>query len=228
MTNLFQSVISSQSTTDISQSAFFECLICSIVLGIVISLIYSFKNSASKSFIVTLAVLPAIVQMVIMLVDGSIGTGIAVMGAFNLVRFRSAPGTAKEITCVFLAMAVGLAAGMGYLMFAVVFVAVIGALMIVFDIIGFGDRESLKKDLRITVPESLDYSGAFDDLFEKYLKSSELVEVKTSNMGSLYKLRYRVLFKNPKAEKEFIDELRCRNGNLEISCCKTEFSRDTL
>lgn len=227
MTGIFDSVISNQETV-ISQAAFFECLICSIVLGMLIALIHNFKNTASKSITVTLAVLPAIVQMVIMLVNGSVGTGIAVMGAFSLVRFRSAPGNAKEIVCVFLAMSVGLATGMGYLGFAFLFTAVIGLIMIAFNLVGFDVGEKDKKELRITVPESLNYDGAFDDLFDEYLKSNELVEVRTSNMGSLYKLRYQIVFKKPNTEKKFIDDLRCRNANLEISCSKAEFSRDIL
>lgn len=229
MTELFQSVISSETTAPaITQTAFFECLLCSIILGIVIMFIYSFRNSASKSFAVTLVVLPAIVQMVIMLVNGSIGAGIAVMGAFNLVRFRSAPGNAKEISCVFLAMSVGLATGMGYLAFAFLFVVVVGMLMILFNLLGIGDKESTKKELRITIPESLDFDGDFEDIFDKYLKSSELIEVKTSNMGSLFKLRYHIFFKDLKTEKQFIDDLRCRNGNLEIACSNAEFNRDVL
>lgn len=227
MTGIFDNVISTQ-TTAITQTAFFECLICSVILGIVIALIHNFKNKASRSFTITLVVLPPIVQMVIMLVNGSIGAGIAVMGAFNLVRFRSAPGNAREIACVFLAMAVGLATGMGYLGFAVLFVVVIGLMMIVFNLLGFDGKGSDMRELRITTPESLEYDDAFEDLFEKYLKSSELVEVKTSNMGSLYKLKYHIFFKDQKTEKKFIDDLRCRNGNLEISCGRAEFSRDIL
>ncbi len=203
-------------------------MVCSVVLGLIISLIYSFKNKTSKSFIVTLAILPAIVQMVIMLVNGSVGTGIAVAGAFSLVRFRSAPGSAKEIACVFLAMSVGLATGMGYIGYAVIFVAVVGLMIILFNVLGIGGSDSMKKELRITIPESLDYNGVFDEVFEKYLKHSELLEVKTSNMGSLYKLKYDIVLKNPNEEKAFIDDLRCRNGNLEIACSRVVNFGETL
>lgn len=225
MDTFFKSIIAD---TEITFSAFIICLSCSIVLGLIISFIYSFKNKASKSFIVTLAILPAIVQMVIMIVNGSVGTGIAVAGAFSLVRFRSAPGNAKEIACVFLAMSVGLATGMGYLAYAFLFVVVIGLMIVLFNVFGFGESEGIKKELRITIPEALDYNGVFDEIFERYLNSSELVEVRTSNMGSLYKLKYNVVFKNPNEEKSFIDDLRVRNGNLEISCSRAVTVRDTL
>lgn len=226
--NIFSSVLSDQSTASFTEGSFFLCLGASIVFGIVIALVYAFRNSASKSFVMTLALLPAIVQVVIMLVNGSIGAGIAVMGAFNLVRFRSVPGSAKEICSIFLAMAVGLATGMGYLLLAAVLVVVICAIQLIFSFVKIGDNASVKKELRITIPESLDYTGVFDELFEQYTKSSELIEVKTSNMGSLYKLRYIIVLKDLKTEKQFMDDLRCRNGNLEISCCRAAFNQEIL
>lgn len=226
--NIFSSVLSDQSTASFTEGSFFLCLGASIIFGIVIALVYAFRNSASKSFVMTLALLPAIVQVVIMLVNGSIGAGIAVMGAFNLVRFRSVPGSAKEICSIFLAMAVGLATGMGYLLLAAVLVVVICAIQLIFSFVKIGDNASVKKELRITIPESLDYTGVFDELFEQYTKSSELIEVKTSNMGSLYKLRYIIVLKDLKTEKQFIDDLRCRNGNLEISCCRAAFNQEIL
>lgn len=226
--DIFNSVLSNQSTASFTEGSFFLCLGASIVFGLIIALVYSFRNSTSKSFVMTLALLPAIVQVVIMLVNGSIGAGIAVMGAFNLVRFRSVPGSAKEICSIFLAMAVGLATGMGYLLLAGILVVVICAIQIIFSFVKIGDKTSVKKELRITIPESLDYTGVFDELFEQYTKSNELVEVKTANMGSLYKLRYIVTLKDQSQEKQFIDDLRCRNGNLEISCCRAAFNQETL
>ena len=225
MDTLFNSIITN---SDITFSAFSSCLACSIILGLVISIIYSFKNKPSKSFIVTLAILPAIVQMVIMLVNGSVGTGIAVAGAFSLVRFRSAPGNAKEIACVFLAMSVGLATGMGYLAYAFLFVVIIGLMIVLFGVFGYGDDKGMTKELRITIPEGLEFEGVFDEVFDKYLTKSELVEVKTSNMGSLYKLKYNVVFKDTKEQKAFIDDLRVRNGNLEISCSNAVTQKETL
>lgn len=228
MNSIFQSVLTEQSTTSITNGAFFLCLLCSLVFGLIIAFVYSFRNSASKSFVMTLALLPAIVQVVILLVNGSIGAGIAVMGAFNLVRFRSIPGSAKEICSIFLAMAVGLATGMGYIVFAGFFVIIICAIQLIFNITKFGEKQSIKKELRITIPESLDYSGVFNEIFDKYTKSNELIEVKTTNMGSLYKLRYYIILKDQESEKQFLDDLRCRNGNLEISCCVAEFNREML
>lgn len=212
--DIFNSVLSNQSTASFTEGSFFLCLSASIAFGLIIAFVYSFKNSTSKSFVMTLALLPAIVQVVIMLVNGSIGAGIAVMGAFNLVRFRSVPGSAKEICSIFLAMAVGLATGMGYLLLAGILVVVICTIQLIFSFIKIGDKTSVKKELRITIPESLDYTGVFDELFEQYTKLNELVEVKTANMGSLYKLRYIVILKEQSQEKQFIDDLRCRNGNL--------------
>lgn len=226
--DIFNSVLSNQSTATFTEGSFFLCLVTSIIFGLVIAFVYAFRNSASKSFVMTLALLPAIVQVVIMLVNGSIGAGIAVMGAFNLVRFRSVPGSAKEICSIFLAMAVGLATGMGYLLLAGILVVVICAIQLVFSFIKVGDNNSVKKELRITIPENLDYTDVFDELFEQYTKSSELVEVRTANMGSLYKLKYIIVLKDQKSEKKFIDDLRCRNGNLEISCCRAAFNQETL
>lgn len=226
--DIFNSVLSNQSTVSFTEGSFFLCLGASIAFGLIIAFVHSFRNSTSKSFVMTLALLPAIVQVVIMLVNGSIGAGIAVMGAFNLVRFRSVPGSAKEICSIFLAMAVGLATGMGYLLLAGILVVVICTIQLIFSFIKIGDKTSVKKELRITIPESLDYTGVFDELFEQYTKSNELVEVKTANMGSLYKLRYIVILKEQSQEKQFIDDLRCRNGNLEISCCRAAFNQETL
>lgn len=180
--DIFNSVLSNQSTASFTEGSFFLCLGASIAFGLIIAFVYSFRNSTSKSFVMTLALLPAIVQVVIMLVNGSIGAGIAVMGAFNLVRFRSVPGSAKEICNIFLAMAVGLATGMGYLLLAGILAVVICTIQLIFSFIKIGDKTSVKKELRITIPESLDYTGVFDELLEQYTKSNELVEVKTANM----------------------------------------------
>lgn len=229
MNSIFSSVLNTQTTAEqIDAGAFFLCLLCSLVLGGVIALIYTIKNKYSKSFLVTLALLPSIVQIVIMLVNGSIGTGIAVMGAFSLIRFRSVPGSAKEICSIFLAMAVGLATGMGYLAFAAIFVVIIGVVELIYNFTRFGETKKEAKELRITIPESLDYTGVFDEIFEKYAKEYELLEIKTTNMGSLFKLRYNIVFKEPNTEKQLIDDLRCRNGNLEISCCKAAVNREEL
>lgn len=195
----------------------YSLLICtgaSLLFGIAAALVYMFRSSYSKSFVVTLALLPAVVQIVIMLVNGNLGTGVAVMGAFGLVRFRSAPGGAKEIGSIFLAMAIGLATGTGYIGIAAVFLVIYSLADILLTAIKFGERSPLEKELKITIPESLDYNGIFDDLFKEYTKKAELVRVKTTNMGSLYELTYNIVVSDISREKEFIDKIRCRNGNL--------------
>jgi hypothetical protein len=204
------------------------CMLSSLLLGAVLAWLHSLYNSSSKGFVITIALLPAIVQMVIMLVNGNLGTGVAVMGAFSLVRFRSVPGNAKEINSIFIAMAIGLATGMGYLAIAGLFVVIVGGVSILYNVLSFGEPKHREKELKITIPEGLDYTGIFDDLFEKYTLKNELVKVKTANMGSLYKLDYRIKLKNQAEEKLFIDELRCRNGNLEITCGKVTFGSEEL
>lgn len=194
------------------------CTAISIILGLGVALIYMYKNTYSSNFVFTLALLPAIVQVVIMMVNGNLGAGVAVMGAFSLVRFRSAQGSAKEIASIFFSMALGLATGMGYIGYAIIFFVIIGAVMFLLTAIGFGETKATDKELKVTIPESLDYNGIFDDLFEKYTKKSDLVRVKTTNMGSLYELQYQITLKDENDEKAFIDEVRCRNGNLNIVC----------
>lgn len=204
-------------TTTFTISSYLICTLTSLILGAVIAWSASFKSKQSKSMILSLFLLPAIVQTVIMLVNGSVGTGIAVMGAFSLVRFRSVPGSAKEIVSIFLAMATGLATAMGYIFLSVIFVAILCTVMILSSIVKFTDKDDLRRELRITVPEDLNYAHTFDDLFKQYTKEYKLITVKTTNMGSLYKLIYKVTLKDEDNIQTFIDELRCRNGNLEIA-----------
>ena len=204
----------------ITLPAFLICTAVSLVLGIATAFISMYRTKCSQSFAVTLAVLPAIVQIVIMLVNGNVGAGVAVAGAFSLVRFRSVPGTAREIGVIFLAMALGLATGMGYVVLAAVFFVIIAAVLFLLTKLDFGTRRTDERLLRITIPENLDYDGLFDDLFATYTTAHTLERVKTANMGSLYCLHYRVCLKDLRREKEFLDQLRCRNGNLEISCGK--------
>lgn len=215
-------------TGSLTIEIFLLCMACSIFLGGIVAWAHSKCNNSSKGFVLTIALLPAIVQMVIILVNGNLGTGVAVMGAFSLVRFRSIPGNAKEITSIFMAMAIGLATGTGYLAVAGLFVLIMVTLNFIYNKSKFGEPKQIDKDLNITIPEGLDYTGIFDDLFEKYTTRTELIMVKTANMGSLYKLNYRIGLKNPGQEKELIDGLRCRNGNLEITCAKVSFGMDEL
>lgn len=218
----------SDTLTGFQAGTYLICTAASLILGMAIAGIFMFRNTYSKGFAVTLALMPAIVQMVIMLVNGNLGTGVAVMGAFSLVRFRSVPGRAEEISSIFLAMAVGLATGMGYIGIAVVFVLIIGGANMALTASRFGEKSSGSRVLRITIPESLDYTSIFDELFCQYLKKWELEQVKTSNMGSLYKLDYKVVLKNQKEEKKLIDDLRCRNGNLEIFLGRATSIREEL
>ena len=213
MLNLFNSIIPS---TGITPSVFIILVLVSLVLGGIFALIHTFKNDYTRSFVMTLALLPAVVCVVILMVNGNIGAGVAVAGAFSLVRFRSAPGTAREIGAIFAAMGMGLIMGMGYIGYASLFTVLIGIAMMVYAAIAPGGK-NLRKILKITIPENLDYTVVFDDILKHYTKSYNLKQVKTSNMGSLFKLSYEIVLADSALEKEFIDKLRTRNGNLEIS-----------
>ena len=221
---MFDSMLNSIfSSGQITGTAFLVTLGLALLLGIGTALLCMYKNKYSQSFAVTLAMLPATVAVVIMLVNGNIGAGVAVAGGFSLVRFRSAAGTAREIGMIFLAMTLGLALGMGYVGLAVCFFLVMAVFTAVLTTVDFGGRKDGERTLKISIPESLDYEGLFDDLFAEYTNSSELDKVKTTNMGTLYELTYRIVLKDAAKTKEFLDELRCRNGNLTISCGKAEF-----
>lgn len=195
------------------------CTLTSAILGLLAAALYRLNNRRpSKNLMVTLVVLPMLVQSVVMLVNGSLGAGIAVMGAFNLVRFRSAPGTSREISYVFYAMAIGLATGMGYIGYAVIIGVSAGLILAALGFIpAFGAVKSAKA-IRIVIPEDMDYTDCFKDLFGEYLSSYRLIAAKTVSMGTLYELRYEAVFKNGDREKEFLDKVRERNGNLTVSC----------
>ena len=216
MSTLFSSIFT---TSTLTLSSFLISLAVALVLGALIAVVYSFHTAHTKGFLGTVALLPAIVAVVIMMVNGSIGASVAVAGTFSLVRFRSAPGTAREIGAVFLVMAIGLACGMGYIAFAAVFAVLLALVIVCYDRFGFLEKRGsdLEKELRITVPEDLSYEDMFEDLLQKYTSEHKLTSVKTANLGSLNKLHYHVTMKQAGQEKAMIDELRCRNGNLEIS-----------
>lgn len=205
-------------TTQITAQVFAICTAVSLALGLGTALLCMYKSRYTQSFILTLAMLPAVVQVVIMLVNGNIGAGVAVAGTFSLVRFRSAPGTAREIGMIFLAMAIGLATGMGYVVVAALFFVIIAAFLLLLSALHFGGGEDSERELKITIPEDLDYDGLFDDLFAQYTASARLDRVKTTSMGTLYELHYRVRLKGGQVPKEFLDAIRCRNGNLNIVC----------
>ncbi len=221
--NLFKGIFDSDLTNVISVGDFLICLSCALVLGLIMALTYMYRTRYTKSFVVTLALLPAVVCIVIMLVNGNVGTGVAVAGAFSLVRFRSVPGTAKEICTLFLAMGAGLIAGMGYIGFALLFTVIMCAIFLIYNRIDLGEKRLAEKYkiLTVTIPEDLNYTSVFDDIFDEYLSEHKLLRVKTTNMGSLFKLTYQMTLKDKSKEKEMLDKLRCRNGNLEI-CVSTQ------
>lgn len=224
---MLESMIS-ESASQITMYHMAVCTGASLLLGGLLAMVHMYRNHSSRSFLLTLVLLPSIVQVIIMMVNGNLGTGVAVMGAFGLVRFRSMPGNAREISSVFLAMAVGLADGMGYIGIAAFVTVVVGIVTVILMTLPDMSGQLLRKELRITIPENLDYSGIFDDIFGKYTRKSELVRVKTVNMGSLYELNYTVDMKNGKQEKEMLDEIRCRNGNLPIVCGRRDTGTDNL
>ena len=210
-------------------SGFLLSIFCALLAGLVMAFGYTVKNRYTKSFVLTIALLPAIVCTVIMVVNGNIGAGIAVMGAFSLVRFRSAPGTAKEIIMIFSAMGAGLLAGMGSLPLALIFSIILTAIFVLYSCITFGKGGHEKfKVLTVTIPEDLDYTEIFDDVFAEYTSSHELIKVKTTNMGSMFRLTYNISLKDPKKEKAMIDMLRERNGNLDITVSVQDTTTATL
>lgn len=200
----------------------------SVGLGFLSALVYMYRNTYSKGFALSLVLLPVVVQTVILLVSGNLGAGIAVAGAFSLIRFRSAPGGAREIAAVFVAMAIGLATGMGYIGVACLLFGLMAAVSLVLVRLRFGDQETDHRLLKITMPEDLDYTAVFDDVFEKYTKKAELRKVKTTNLGSMFELQYDVTLLDAAQEKRFIDELRTRNGNLNILLARTPSGKDEL
>ena len=202
--------------------------LASLVCGLIIAGAYMIKNRCSRSFLITLILLPSIVELVIILVNGNIGAGVAVAGAFSLVRFRSAPGRGQEITGIFLAMAAGLATGMGYVGVAILFSLLISGINLLLNLTDLNSDAKGMKTLKITVPENLDYEGKFDDIFKRYLKSYTYEEVRTTNMGSLYRITLSVLLKDNVSTKDFIDDLRTGNGNLDISLGRIIDSMDSL
>lgn len=226
--NLFESVIKSGS---LQIKEFAICTLASLILGAFIAFSYTINNNHySRSFLMTMAVLPMAVQAIIsmMSIQGSVGAGIAVAGAFSLVRYRSAPGSAKEICNIFMAMALGFATAVGYIAYAIILAAIIFTVNLVFNCVPGLASSRTEKLLRVSIPEDLDYTEVFDDIFEKYTKSNELVRVKSTNMGAVFQLSYDIVLKDPKKEKEMLDAIRCRNGNLDIICSKVVDSDDKL
>lgn len=221
--SILENVNVSMSITD-----FVVCTIASILLGLIFAIVYkTVVKVHSQNFVISLVLLPIVVQIVIMLVNGNLGTGVAVMGAFTLVRFRSLPGTAKEICAIFCSMVIGLATGMGYLTVAVIVTIIIALLIIILEKINFGLSDESEKQLKIVIPDNLDYEEVFDEILKKYTTGAELIRVKTTNLGAMYELTYQVKIKKDTSEKAFIDELRCRNGNLTITLGRKPMAGNT-
>ncbi|MBO0421806.1 DUF4956 domain-containing protein [Enterococcus plantarum] len=218
-----------ESSVDVSIKQLLICIVVSVLLGLLVAYVHMYRNIYSKNFVITLAVLPVLVQLVIMLVNGNLGTGVAVLGAFSLIRFRSVAGGAREITSIFWSMGIGLATGMGYVSYITIFSLIIALFLLVLNTLHFGEKQKLaEREVKITIPEDLDYPGLFDDLFQHYTYSAYLDSVKTTNMGSLYELRYRITLKDSRMEKELMDAMRIRNGNLTIVSGKVSTNREEL
>jgi hypothetical protein len=208
--------IFSETASSVELSSILLCSIISIILGVVIALTHKQTSKYNKNFLVTLSILPLLVQTIIIMVNGNLGTSVAIMGAFSLVRFRSLPGTSKEILSVFFAMTVGLATGMGHLVFAII-ITIIGSLAIfILSKVALFNKNKKEKILKIMIPENLDYTNVFDDIFEIYTEKVELEQVKTTNMGSMFDLSYRIILNENVNEKAFLDDLRVKNGNLKV------------
>ncbi len=218
---MFESVLSNVTGT-LSVGVSIECIVAAIILGLIIACVHMYTSNYSKNFVVSLAILPILVQVVIMMVNGNLGTSVAVLGAFSLIKFRSIPGNSKEITSVFFAMAIGLALGMGHILFATFITIIVSILLILFYRIGFGKNKKEQKRLKIVVPEDLDYTVIFNDIMVEYTDKNIVEKVRTINMGSMYEITYVVTIKDEKKEKEFLDKIRIINANLNVSLCKLE------
>ena len=211
---MLKSIFNSESIT-LDLDKLLLCMVSPIILGIVIALVHKKTTNTSKNFIETIAILPILIAVVIMMVNGNLGTGVAVAGAFSLVRFRSVPGNSKEIMTVFFAMAIGLALGMSHIAFAIIVTIIVCIFILVLNYINKNVKNI--QSLTILIPENLDYNNLFDETLKKYTNSYKIEKIKTTNMGSLFELNYLIELKNNINTKQFIDELRIMNGNLKIS-----------
>jgi len=221
--------IFTEGSTTIEISQLILCTLTSIGLGLIVASIHTLNNIYTKNFIVTLAILPVLVQSVIMLVNGNLGTGMAVVGAFSLVRFRSVAGGSREITSIFWSMGIGLATGMGFLAYAIIFSIFVTIILAVLYLSPFGSKQKLpERELKITISEDLDYPDLFNDIFNTYVTSQQLDSVRTTTMGSLYELRYHIILKEGTNEKKLLDAIRVRNGNLPVVLGRCKTHNDTL
>lgn len=215
---MLSSLLETTSTTTLTLTSAIIYAMAAAVLGVAIAVTYMKTGKVSKHFARTLIILPVLVCVVMLVVNGNLGTSVAVLGAFSLIRFRSLQGTSREIGFIFFAMTVGITCSIGYMTYAVAITAFVCLIHFLLYAIHFGESKTRKKELRITIPENLDYADIFDDLFEKYTVSHELIRVKTTNMGSMYEITYHTQMRDDMAEKAFLDDIRCRNGNLTVIC----------
>nr|WP_283244196.1 DUF4956 domain-containing protein [Luoshenia tenuis] len=215
------------STETLSITNALICTGAALVCGLIIALVYMIHSTYTKSFVISLVLLPALIGVIIMMVNGNLGTSVAVLGAFSLVRFRSVPGSSKEITSIVFAMAVGLATGMGYVTFAGLITVLVSVVLFLLSRTPFGETRSAR-ELRVLIPEDLDYTAVFEDIFAQYTRTHQLHKIKTTNLGSMFDLYYHITLKDPAQEKALIDALRCRNGNLTIVCNHSGSSREEL
>lgn len=226
---MLSSLLVEQTSETVTLIDLLLCTSASVLLGLLVALIHMYRNVYTKNFVITLAVLPVLVQLVIILVNGNLGTGMAVLGAFSLIRFRSVAGGAREITSIFWSMGIGLATGMGYIGYIVIFSIITSILVIILQRTRFGENNKVaEREIKITIPEDLDYPELFDDIFEKFTYQYSMESVRTTNMGSLYELRYRLKLRDVALEKNLLDELRVRNGNLPIVSGKVATAKDEL
>ncbi len=223
---MLESILSTN--TDLTIVQFLILTGVSLLLGLISALVYMHRNTYTKGFVLSLVLLPMVVQTVILLVSGNLGAGVAVAGTFSLVRFRSVPGGAREIAAIFTAMAIGLATGMGYIAVAALMTVAVGIVSLLMVHLRFGEQDENNRRLRVTMPEDLDYTKVFDDVFTQYTSRTELKKVKTTNLGSMFELHYDVTLRDPDQEKTFIDALRTRNGNLNIMLSRMPANNDEL
>ena len=222
------SLFSSIFTSTVTLGQFLIAVLASMVLGFVVSIYYMFRNTYSKSFVPSLILIPAIECVVIIMINGNMGAGIAVAGSFALIRFRSARGSAKDLTAIFMAMAIGIICGTGYIGIAVLFTLIVCAVGMFLSFVKYGECDGQMRYLKITVPENLNYDEAFEEVLDNYCSSYEIEKVKTLSLGSLFRVDYSIVMKDTSKIKAMIDDLRIRNNNLEIVCGKEAVSKEEL
>ncbi len=224
MTNIFSSIF----TGSLTLGQFMLAIVASMFMGLILSIVFMYRNTYTRSFISALVLIPAVETVVIMLVNDNLGVGLSVAGSFALIRFRSVKGNAKELVAVFIAMTIGIICGTGYVALAAVFTLLLCAVMFALNLTGFGQMSENERYLKITIPESLNYDEIFDDVLNEYASSWQLDSIKTLTLGSLFRLDYTLTMKDPSRMKKMIDELRTRNGNLEIMCSRPAVNREEL